>query len=133
MLGGVCGGFAEYFDVDPTLIRLAAAALALAWGTGILAYLIFWFAMPQRPIEMDPQDNAAKLESPESDKAEKEEAETGNAALFFGIALVVIGFLVLLGNFISFAWRSLWKLWPLILIIIGIVVILKGSGSKREN
>jgi uncharacterized protein (DUF983 family) len=73
------------------------------------------------------------LESPESDKAEKEEAETGNAALFFGIALVVIGFLVLLGNFISFAWRSLWKLWPLILIIIGIVVILKGSGSKREN
>ncbi len=48
---GVFGGIAEYFNVDPTLIRLGVVAIALMFGTGLLAYLIAAFVMPVRPAE----------------------------------------------------------------------------------
>ncbi len=50
MLCGVCGGIAEYFDVDPTLIRLLwAAACMFSCGTGLLAYLVAAVIIPVRP------------------------------------------------------------------------------------
>jgi len=46
-IAGVCGGIAEYFNVDPTLVRLAAALLSLASiGTGIVAYIIAALIIP---------------------------------------------------------------------------------------
>lgn len=48
-LFGVCGGFAAYFGIDPTVIRLIWALLALIWGAGILAYLIAALVMPDEP------------------------------------------------------------------------------------
>ncbi len=45
---GVCGGFAEYFDVDPTLIRVCWAVAAFAAGTGLLAYFICAICMPRK-------------------------------------------------------------------------------------
>lgn len=47
MIGGVCGGIAEYFNVDPTIIRLIWAFLIIFWGTGLLAYLIAWIIIPE--------------------------------------------------------------------------------------
>lgn len=49
MLGGVCGGLAEYLDTDPTIIRLAFALSILLGGVGILAYLVMWIVMPEAP------------------------------------------------------------------------------------
>lgn len=46
-LCGVCGGIAEYFGVDPTLIRLLWVLLVLCAGTGILAYIIAAIIMPE--------------------------------------------------------------------------------------
>ncbi len=51
MLGGVCGGIGEYFDVDPTIIRLMAVVVALS-GAGILAYIIAWIIIPDQPVVM---------------------------------------------------------------------------------
>lgn len=48
MLCGVCGGIAEYFNVDPTLIRLGFALFCLAGGSGLLAYLIAAVIMPTK-------------------------------------------------------------------------------------
>jgi phage shock protein C len=45
-IAGVCTGFGAYFNVDPVMIRLAAIALVLMGGSGILIYLIAWIAMP---------------------------------------------------------------------------------------
>ena len=45
-LCGVCGGFAEYFNCDPTLVRLIAIALALCMGGGVIAYIIAAIVMP---------------------------------------------------------------------------------------
>ncbi len=47
-LFGVCGGIAEYFDVDPTVIRIAWAILVFAYGTGLLAYLVCALCMPKK-------------------------------------------------------------------------------------
>lgn len=49
IFGGVCGGLGDYFDVDPTLIRLLWILFVLAYGIGILAYLIAWFIVPRNP------------------------------------------------------------------------------------
>lgn len=49
VLCGVCGGFAEYFNIDPTIIRIIWAVLALCFGTGILAYIICALVMPKKP------------------------------------------------------------------------------------
>ena len=43
---GVCGGVAEYFDIDPTLVRLAWVAFTLVGGSGILAYIVAAIVMP---------------------------------------------------------------------------------------
>lgn len=48
VLGGVCGGIAEYFSIDPVIVRLLLVVFALAYGTGILAYLIAWIIIPLR-------------------------------------------------------------------------------------
>lgn len=45
-LGGVCGGIGEYFNIDPTMIRLGWAVLSLLWGIGILAYIVAWIVIP---------------------------------------------------------------------------------------
>ena len=45
---GVCGGIAEYFDIDPTIVRVAWAVLIFAYGTGLLAYLVCALCMPKK-------------------------------------------------------------------------------------
>jgi phage shock protein C len=49
-IGGVCGGLAEYFDLDPTLIRVIWVLLVLCGGTGLLAYVILWIVLPLSPV-----------------------------------------------------------------------------------
>ena len=49
MLAGVCGGIGEYFDIDPTLVRLAWVVLGFCGGVGIWAYIISSVIIPQRP------------------------------------------------------------------------------------
>ena len=50
MLRGVCGGIAEYFGLDATLVRLAWVALVLIGGSGILLYIIAWIIIPKNPF-----------------------------------------------------------------------------------
>lgn len=48
MLGGVCGGLGEYFDLDPVLFRILFALLALGGvGSGVVAYFLLWLIVPE--------------------------------------------------------------------------------------
>jgi phage shock protein C len=49
ILGGVCGGIAEYLGVDPVIIRLLWVIAIFAWGFGVLAYIIAWIIIPRNP------------------------------------------------------------------------------------
>jgi len=47
-IAGICGGLGEYFDIDPTIVRLIWIASVLIAGTGLLAYLIAWMIIPEK-------------------------------------------------------------------------------------
>ena len=50
MIAGVCGGLAEYFNIDPVIVRLIAVLLLLPGGfPGLVPYLIFWVLVPEEP------------------------------------------------------------------------------------
>lgn len=48
MIGGVCAGIADYFDLDPTVVRILWTALALCCGFGLILYLLFWIIAPRK-------------------------------------------------------------------------------------
>jgi phage shock protein C len=51
---GVCLGFAEYFDLDVTLVRIVWAVVAVCGGFGLLAYVAAWIVMPEEPLMLAP-------------------------------------------------------------------------------
>ena len=54
MIGGVCGGIAEYFNFDSTIVRLAFVLFSLWGGGGVLAYIICWIIIPsESSVETD--------------------------------------------------------------------------------
>jgi phage shock protein PspC (stress-responsive transcriptional regulator) len=48
-IAGVCGGIAEYFNVDPIIVRLITLILVLSAGGGLVAYIIAWIVIPEEP------------------------------------------------------------------------------------
>jgi phage shock protein C len=130
MLGGVCAGLAEYFDVDPSLIRLATVILLFAGGTGVLAYIVAWIIVPQEPL-------VSKAESTESVSESRKEVTEGpdKSKFIVGIILIALGFLFFMNTLNVWTWFSFFKLWPILLILIGVVVILKGleRGGTSES
>lgn len=49
MIAGVCGGLADYFGIDPVVVRLVALFLFLGMGTGLLMYIVLWIIVPEEP------------------------------------------------------------------------------------
>lgn len=47
MVGGVCAGLGNYFDIDPTIVRILFVVIAFAGGASLLAYLIMWIIVPE--------------------------------------------------------------------------------------
>lgn len=61
-LAGVCGGLGEYFNIDPTIVRLILVVLMLACGTGLLAYIIAALVMDDAPEEYYRERETKKAE-----------------------------------------------------------------------
>jgi phage shock protein C len=47
MVAGVCSGLADYFNIDPTIMRILFVVIAFAGGASLLAYLIMWIIVPE--------------------------------------------------------------------------------------
>lgn len=113
VLGGVAGGVAHYFGVDPVLIRLGFVLLVIAGGSGLLIYLIAWLIIPE-----------------EEEGAERERAgpamDAATTRLVLGGALIAIGGILLASRFIPYFSRVFW---PLVFIAAGAVVIM---GATRR-
>ncbi len=131
ILAGVCGGLAEYFDIDPSLVRVGAVLLTLAWGAGLLAYLVLWLIVPQKPLESSLGEDQGMETPAQRPAAEKTEKDRG--VFFVGMILTIIGVLLLMNNYVSFAWLSMSKLWPLLIIVVGIIIIARGSARKEDE
>lgn len=124
-IAGVCGGIAEYFDIDPTLVRIAALALIFLHGIGILIYIIAWIAMPKKPIQLEFEK--LDMTPPPVDKP-----SSSQRGLIPGIILIVIGGLILMHN-MYWWWFDFDYLFPIILIVIGAIVLLGVIGRKNSH
>jgi phage shock protein PspC (stress-responsive transcriptional regulator) len=111
MIDGVCGGIAAYFSVDATLVRILWVLLTIFGGSGVLLYIAAMIVMPK-------EDVAAPTE------AAPPKNHTQNTR-FWGILLVVVGALWLLGNLGVPIWHHWWG-FPL---HIGVPVLLILAGA----
>ncbi|HLP58789.1 MAG TPA: PspC domain-containing protein [Candidatus Deferrimicrobium sp.] len=136
MLTGVCGGIAEYFDVDPVLVRILFIIFTIFGGFGVLAYIIGAIIIPYSPLE--PGEIPGTYSSAQTPPDQENPVAPGknNAALFVGIILVALGAYFLMRNiplFHDFYWWVHWHIHdyiaPTILILIGIALLIK---SKRS-
>jgi phage shock protein PspC (stress-responsive transcriptional regulator) len=124
MLGGVCGGLGEYFNTDPTLIRLLWTVLTfLSLGTGIVAYVIAWAIIPEKPADVSRPSVKGQPAPPPP--ANKLSAVVGAAFMVLG-AIFLLHTLGILRWEFWFIWRTVWRLWPLLLILIGAALVLRG-------
>lgn len=141
MIGGVCGGLADYFSIDVTLVRLIAL-VALFGGVGFFIYLAGWAIIPE-----DPNGEAGhavnynyKFEVGEAAKgmvSDVKEATQGlgrnenqgnneNRSKMAGGILVILGLFFLLERVLPY-WFDMSKMWPVLLIVIGLAIILRGG------
>jgi phage shock protein C len=122
-IGGVCGGLGEYFDIDPTIVRIIAILLAFADGVGIIAYIIAWIVVPRRPLEVEGQIVQQDVSA---------EGRSDWNRYLPGIILIVIGALFLLKNI--YWWFDFWDFfWPAVLILVGLILIMGRKGKQEAG
>ncbi|MGE5509398.1 MAG: PspC domain-containing protein [Chitinophagales bacterium] len=139
MIAGVCGGLAEYFNLDPTLVRLLWVVTALPGGIGAFLYFVAWLIVPEEPAlraewrpagagdDEDPAEEAPRRT--EADE-ERERAARGERRNLAGLILVGLGVLFLLDNL--FPWYRMHRFfWPVVLIVIGLWIALRGGGRNQ--
>lgn len=138
MIGGVCGGLADYFRVDVTLVRLIALIALFAGGVGFLAYIAAWIIIPVDPAEHDNFGNyrhdvgdggkeiISDLKEEARDYGKPENNPRENRSIVAGGVLVVLGVVFLLQRWFPY-WFDMSKMWPIFLIIIGIFIIARGG------
>jgi phage shock protein PspC (stress-responsive transcriptional regulator) len=137
MIAGVCSGLGEYFDIDPTLVRIIFVVSLFLGGSGILAYIILWIVVPEEPRIAQPSDTSPQSEKPD-ENAEKKDAAYQEAyedhkhkrKNFFGALLIIIGVLFLADNFLPRF--DFGDYWPLILIAIGAALILNSRNNNQN-
>ena len=107
MLFGVAGGLAEYLDVDPVLVRVGFIVLCLAGASGLLVYSALAIFMPTDSEHASGSTGVRDLGTRRG----------------FGLLLILVGALMLLGNLGWIAWLP-WKLgWPIATIVVGALIL----------
>lgn len=106
VIAGVCGGLAQYFNIDPALVRLAFVVFALAGGASVLLYIVLAIAVPVG-------EGAPAVSI----------GERGQEML--ATILIAIGGLWLLANFGAFSLINWRFAWPLVLIALGAILLLR--------
>jgi phage shock protein PspC (stress-responsive transcriptional regulator) len=116
ILGGVCAGLANYFNVDAVWVRLFFALLTAGWGVGLLIYLIMWIVVPGS-YELDEPEIAKKLFRDSERKVLG--GVSGGLAAYFGIDIVLVRVLFIVttifGGLGLIAYIVLWIVLPVAL------------------
>ncbi len=126
MIAGVCGGLGEYFNIDPTIVRVFFVILAFAQGIGVLVYAVMWIMIPEKSGEAAVHASTLNTEPIEKVIRETFKQEPRTAA---GLVLVILGVLFLLSNF--FPALGFYHLWPLLLVILGAMMLLRPPKSPK--
>ncbi len=120
IIAGVAGGLADYFNIDPVIIRIVFVVLTILHGSGILIYFILWIAIPEEPFDIAYDINQNE---PDNINRNNNPTQKNNSSPRFitGIVLIFIGVVFLLNNLIpSFDFSDIF---PYMLILIGVLLI----------
>ncbi len=136
ILAGVCAGLADYFSVDVSWVRIFFLLALVAGCSGGLIYVILWIAVPMDPVGSAKIDSVAdkhlETESFSQHGFTKEKHKRGR--IVFGVFLIALGIFFLLDEFdIIPYWLDLGKLWPLIIIVPGILMITRSGRKNCRN
>lgn len=116
VIAGIGGGLGDYFGLDPVWFRIGFVVLTLTGGSGLLIYLVLWLVIPEAPEGYEPPTRAAAASMP--------------AAAMIGAVLIAVGGVALLNMVIPEASRFMW---PLALVVVGVVLVLGGLSSDRSQ
>ena len=152
VLGGVAAGFANYFCVDPVLVRLAFILLVFLNGFGLVAYVVGWVIMPRAeraasaagtagaPPVVGAADRIVEKVRQAGDRVadglQRLPEDTGRGSAIAGVVLIVLGVLFLLDRFSWWHWphwARLSNLWPVILIAVGVSLILQAARGRDRK
>lgn len=126
VIAGVCSGLAEYFNIDIALMRVLFVVSAICGTFGFWMYIILWIVLPEEKLF----DQGFTRESDTIDITPKDNKQhIVNGAMIASLILIFIGLIALIDNFAFVAW--IWKLWPVTLIIAGVVILI--NSQKRNN
>lgn len=115
VLGGVCSGLGNYFDMDATFWRILFFVLFLFGCSGLLIYIILWIAMPAAKYN----PNAEATPPGTAIDGTQKKKNSGMAA---GLTLIGIGTICLVARYIpQINWRTAW---PILLIVLGLILII---------
>jgi phage shock protein C len=118
IIGGVAGGLGEYLGIDPVFVRLFFVLFALAVEWGVLLYLVMLIVVPKAPEGALPGEGSYhRLDGRER-------------GLLLGGALVALGLVLLAKELGLWWWVGLRRLWPLLLIAAGVVLLIDRTRSE---
>jgi len=138
VIGGVCGGLGNLLNVDPILFRILFVLACIFGGSGLIVYIVLWIVIPleETPIINTKKETVMEKENksqPESyrvsgeikndtmEQKKKQQKNDGN--LWGGLILITLGAIFLIDRFIPRI--DFGDLWPLILVVVGIILISK--------
>lgn len=126
VVGGVCGGLGEYFEIDPTVIRLVWAIAVFA-GIGFLAYIIAWIVIPEKPYgyASDSRNSASDFGNGD---LKKNVRNRDNTSVVVGAIFVFIGASYLVQKFFRFIRIDQRLIFSVLLIGVGVYIL-----SKRKK
>jgi len=129
VFGGVCSGLADYFNFDVSLMRVLFVIAAFCASFGLWLYIILWIVTPAQKTfnYFNPQQDEP-IQDPVSENPNK---KRGDGALIMSIILIAIGLIALVDNFLYIDW--IWKLWPVILIALGVVIIINAQKNQKNG
>jgi len=132
VIGGVCSGLANYFDIDTALVRVLFAIMFLCASAGFWLYIILWVVMPagqgtQNETDYFVSPDGTTETSPET-QGEGQMASKSKGSLVAGLILIGIGVVGLLNRYIpEINWETAW---PILLIVLGLFLIIPFKNRK---
>lgn len=137
VIDGVCGGIAEYFGIDPTIIRLIWVLLLFAHGAGLILYLIAMIIIPREPLGAPAESADQGAERSVNTTAVSEETAEDRIdknRLLMALIVIVTGFVLLMSSFTNFTIFSeeFGKIFLGVLLMAGGGYLLYKTAKERE-
>ncbi len=129
VLGGVCAGLADYFNVDVSVMRIIFVLANVCAGVSFWVYIIMWIVIPAK-FTFTPGVNFSTMPPPTGPVLVPKVRSASLATVIIGSILITFGTIFLLCEYDLLPDWEYHKLWPIVLIIIGLAVIF-GAGKKK--